>query len=204
MDRKRKSSSRRPRRRRGTGGGTVENVPFGPRTNQMSYSWSFDFGVVSANTSGTISLGDISPSIQNSSEYSTVSSLFTECRLVRCTVRIVPQVGTAALVTGSVMMGTQMASNLNTFTAPTQFSNVQNLAGTFVIPVGPFINRTFRYNMVVPRRLEYSSITSDAPATVTPWAGSPGVVQMFGQDLTASASYIQIFVDVTHMLRGRV
>jgi len=189
------------RRRRVRGKQVSLSVSLG--INKMIYKTRWEFGLVSSGTSGTIAVSNISPSIVNSSEYSTVSSLFSEVKLLRCQIVITQRLQGGEIVS-RLMVGTQMQANQSVPGTVTSISNVQNLARLVYITIGAPSIRPVHYNMVVPRSLDYASITADAPSPVTPWAGSPGCIYMWANNTTASADYFHVDVLATYMLRGRV
>lgn len=171
----------------------------------MTITCRYDYGEVKSGTAGSISIADISPTIQNMSEYSTIASLFSEIKLLACTI-VFTNTCTSASVNGRVIIGTQLQANYNSHATPPLVSTqVENLAAVKYLSIGYSIfDAPFRYKMVVPQGLEYASISADAPATVTPWAGSPGCVYVFGDGLSASFQYFRVDVIATYAFRGRV
>ncbi len=202
-----KVSSKQVQRRKGKRTSQRTRIPLmGLSDGQsMTITCRYDYGEVKSGTSGSISIADISPTIQNMSEYSTVSSLFSEIKLLACTV-VFTNTCTSASVNGRIIIGTQMQANFNSHATPPLVSTqVENLAAVKYLTLGYSVfDRPFRYKMVVPPGLEYSSISADAPSTVTPWAGSPGCVYVFGDGLSASFQYFRVDVIATYTFRGRV
>lgn len=203
MDRKtsKSSSSFRGRKRR------MGSSPF-PRSlksNEMIYESRWEFGQLSSGTSGVISAASISPSIANTSEYSVIQNLFTEVRLLTCKVEFGPAVQTTTNTTSITMVcGTALLANGTTHAStPLAITDVQNLDRKSIFPMGLYVDRIHRYNMSVPKALEFSSITADAPATPTPWAGSPGCVYLFGDHATVSTPYLVVWVTARWHLRSR-
>jgi len=193
-----KVSKRQPRKKKGKGPG-----PRRPMSNEMILESRWQYGVVSSSATSLITLADISPSIVNSVEYSTLQSLFNEIRLLSCVVDFGPTVTTTAGV-GTMIVGTQMQANQTTHdTVPLSVTQVVNLDRKKEYVIGSSQMRIYKYKMKVPRGLEFSSLTSDAPATVTPFAGSPGCVYVYASNLTASVVYLNIYVTTRHHLRGR-
>jgi len=176
--------------------------PRGMAINSLLLKGSWYYGPLSTSTSGTISRGNISPSISSSSEYSVLQSLFTELRLVAATIVFTPTTQTSStLVQGRMIIGTNMLFNGTTFTTPTSATNVQNT--THVVDLDTYGVRSFRYNMVVPTSLEYLSITGDIPTIPAPFAGSPGCVCVWADNLTVSTNYFQVDIHAIWHLRGR-
>ncbi len=165
----------------------------------------YNYGEVSSGTSGVLSAADISPSVSLMSEYSTLQSLFGEIKLLACTV-VFTNACTSASVNGRLMIGTQMQASLGSHAStPLSASQVENLSQVRYINLGYSVfDRPFYYRMVVPRSLEYSSITSDSPNPPTPWAGSPGIVYIFGDGLSASFQYLKVDIIATYALKARV
>lgn len=190
-----KQAPRRKRRQRGP--------PRQPLNNEMVIESRWQYGVMTSSATGVITAADISPSIANSVEYSTLQSLFNEIRCLSCTVDFGPTVTTTAGV-GVLLVGTQMQANQNTHDAtPLSISQVVNLDRKKEYVIGSSQMRIYKYKMKIPANLEFSAITSDAPATVTPFAGSPGCTYIYASNLTASVVYLNIYVTTRHHLRGR-
>jgi len=174
----------------------------GPQTTSITCRW--NYSNIATNSAGVLSSADISPSIANASEYGTLSSLYGEVKLIACTI-IFSNTCTQECTNGRVMMGTQMQANQNSHAStPLTISQVENLANVRYLNVGYSVfDRPFVYRMVV-LPLDYASITSDAPTPVTPWAGSPGCVYLFGDNLSVDFSYLKADVIATFKFRGRV
>ncbi len=196
---------RRGRRRARRGGGALGTLGQSIASNTMIYTTRWNYGQLVAGTSGIASASDLSPSIANSVEYSTINSLFSEVKLLSAVFIFSPSYNTTTSTTGRLLCGTQMQANQSTHaTPPLALSQVVNLTRVVSFNVGPGQTRSYSYRMAVPRNLEYASITADAPATVTPWAGSPGCVYVFGDHLQTGQSIVNIDVFCTYHLRGRV
>lgn len=178
-------------------------VPRRLPSNEMIIESRWNYGQITSGTAGLISAADISPSIANSVEYSTLQALFNEVRCLTCTVSFGPTVTTTAGV-GMLLVGTQMQANQTTHdSTPLSVTQVINLDRKKEYVIGSSQIRIHHYRMKVPRGLEFSSITADAPATVTPYAGSPGCVYIYAAALTANVVYMNIYVTTRHHLRGR-
>lgn len=196
---------RRGRRRARRGGGALGTLGTSIAANSMVYTTRWNYGQITAGTSGIASASDMSPSIANSIEYSTINALFSEVKLLSAVFIFSPSFNTTTSTTGRLVCGTQMQANQNTHAStPLTLSQVINLARVVDFNVGPGQTRSYRYRMVVPKNLEYASITADAPATVTPWAGSPGCVYVYGDHLQTGQSIVNVDVFCTYHLRGRV
>ncbi len=137
-----------------------------------------------SSTSGTIS-ATYSPSIQNSAEYSTISSLFTEVRLVSFRMTLTPLVPYDTVITQSRMwVGYNMSFTDATHTNPTSMAQVTNLTNSRVINSQKATPTLF--TAPVPRSLEFSLMAQDSPTLATPYAGSPGMFVLWGDGFSAS------------------
>lgn len=199
-----KQSSRQPQRRRRSALRYYGGVPRGPSANTMIYTAGYEYGNLAANTSGVLSSADISGSITafDSTEYTYVTGLFSEIKLLNLTVTF-----TCCSVGGQnrsrALIGTDMNSNYTTHAStPLTAQQVYNLPRLVYLQLNDTVE-PFQYQMIVPRNLEFSSITNDAPTVPTPYAGSPGCVYVFANDLSASRVYLKVDVRATWLLRGR-
>jgi len=198
------STRQKKSKRRGSRRATLSTIGRSPAANSMVYTTRWEYGQLQTGTTGLISASDIAPSITNSSEYSTVASLFSEVKLLSCNVMFTPH-HVPADSSGRLWIGTQMQANQTVQAAtPLVSSQVTNLTNSVIINVGPGMTRVYNYRMKVPRRLMFASISADAPDPVTPYAGSPGAVYVWGDNLTASVAYVLVDVQCTYILRGRV
>lgn len=172
--------------------------------NSMILSTSWTEGPISSSSTGTIAT-TVGVSISNAPEYSVLSSLFTQVHIISAVLTFSPKAGTSNTATGvlqgRVWCGTNMIYNSNNAVTPAAYSDVLNLPGRKLISTSSV--RPVPVRLVVPPSLEYSGITTDSPSTVTPWAGSPGVFQIYGSSLTASMEYFDLDVRAVYSLRGR-
>jgi len=171
-------------------------------TNGMIYKTSWSAGLLSTGTAGTVST-TIGFTIQNSSEYSSLTTLFSEVKLVSVNVVFSPRGTYSATNVGRIIVGYNGLYNSTTSTAPTGFLGVANC--THKVTISTNIIRPFIYRVPIARGLEYTLISADCPSAPTPWAGSPGVVSVWGDHMQASQDYF--IVDVTnavYYLKGRV
>jgi len=206
MDRKTRSKhqTKRGRARGGSQRTSVNSTSIMQLSNGMTYATRWEFGSVASGTTGQIAVSTINPSIVNTSEYSTITSLFSEVRLLRCQVIFTPALPSTSSNVGRVMIGTQMQANSSVPGTVTSITQVQNLARVTFMTVGAPSQRPLVYNMPVPRGLEFASITADAPSPVTPFAGSPGCVYLWADGLTNSNTYLKVDVIALYQCRGRV
>ncbi len=194
-----KSTPKRGRARR-TSAPQFSNI----QENKMVYRTSWNYGSLTSSTDGILSAADISPSIENSSEYTILQSLFGEVKLLRCTVRFTLS-NSADATMSRAYVGTAMQATKSTHaTTPLGYNDVQNLARVKLIPCGGNTSRTVSYRMVVPRNLDYTLLTNDSPTVATPYAGSPGCVYIYADTLTPSRRYYTIDVECVYLLRGRI
>ncbi len=194
----RKSVARKTRRN------VKVSLPTSLPLNTMLYEFTYQYGQIAANTSGVLSAADISPTIQNSTEYSLLNQIFAESKCISCTVHI-GTLANSSTTTITAIVGTKMGVNATTHdSTPLSSSQVENLENKVVIPAGPQNNRVFHYRMKMPKDLDFSLITADAPATQTPWAGAPGCTYIYANGATASTTYMYVYVKARHLLRGRV
>jgi len=181
------------------------SVPRLPRLNEMVVKWSIAAGTLATSTSGIISSSSFSPTIANSSEFSAYSTMFTEVKLLRCWFIFngKQQSGNTGspVLQGRITVGTNMVANANSHTNPASQAQVCNL--TRVKRISTYSTSPQRYNFAVPGILDFANISADAPSTVTPWAGSPGALYIYGDNLTASTDYIDVDMICVHRLRGR-
>jgi len=197
MDRKNNKSTSLIKRR----GRRSAGPDRGLRVNSMIYKTTWTDSAVTSGTTGAITY-TVSPSIVSSSEYSTMQAIFTEIKLISFRVVLVPVQSNSTSVTHSyIAMATNMLMNGTTFTQPTTYPSVEN--STKVVRVNSTAVRNFSYLMPVPRNFEYQSIVGDAPTIPTPWAGSPGLVLIYGANFSSSIVYWQISVTAVYALRGR-
>jgi len=173
--------------------------------DQMCQRHTWDYGALSSGTTGIISFADMSASIQNFTEYSVLSSLFAEVKLLTAFAEFAPLDNiSSSHAQGLLYVGTNMGFNKNTTTVPTSVSQVENLSGMRTVSTS--INRPIKVRMKVPKGLDFTLITADAPATETPWAGSPGcLVGISGSGtLSNSVRYFYVRLTAVHWFRGRI
>jgi len=200
-DRKRSSRIKPKKGGKRKGGG----LPRTPMLDQMCQRHTWDYGVLTSGTTGIISFSDMSPSISNFTEYSVLSSLFTEVKLLSAFAEFAPLDNiSSSHAQGLLYVGTNMGFNKNSNTTPTSVSQVENL--NLMKTVSTSIVRPVRVRMKVPKGLDFTLITADAPATETPWAGSPGcIVGISGSGTLAnSVRYFYVRFTAIHWFRGRV
>lgn len=180
---------------------TIVKVPRALPLNEMIYQARWTEANLTTGTTGTISRAQLSPTIQNSSEYSAVQGLFSMVKCIKAVWTFTGRLQNGSVGHGRIMVGTDNTMNYTTNTTPTSYTDVQNLERkkdicTYtVIPVS--------YRQAVPKNLDFSNLDADAPTLPTPFAGSPGVVKVFSQGLTNSQDYFFVDAVVTYHLKGR-
>jgi hypothetical protein len=171
-----------------------------PSLNHMFYSASWTVTTLTAGTSGQISMAS-GFSISNSSEYSNLQTIFSEVRLRRVTFSFSCRFPQDTGVHSRAQCGTRMEANQTTFTNPSAFTDVQNLAGRREFT--DCFNGLVNVRAVVPKQLDFTSLVADVPTLVSPWAGSPGSLYLYGDGFTVSRDVFTVVVRGTWELRGR-
>ncbi len=161
---------------------------------------------LSSGTDGTVS-SSIGASITSASEYSVLASLFREVKLMAQEVSFFfyyPYVNSGTnQATTTFMCGTDMRMNGTTYTPPTQYLDVYNLADRRDYCRTNPNKIVFRRR--VPRQLEHTNIADDCPTLPIPYAGSPGVIQIFSSGNVVSSQLTTILtITATYHLQGRV
>lgn len=189
----------------------------GPRSRQISfarlvsaasqsimYRATWSAGLINSGTTGTLSSSSIGFSIQNSTEYSPLTSLYSQVRLRGAIVTFTPKLQIfGAVLHDTMYVGTRPDANQTTPpSAPTLPQHVENCQNPRTI--GTYGTSTKVYQVYVPPALEYANIATDAPSTPTPWAGSPGSLMIYATNLTTSANYFNITVTCVWQLRARL
>jgi len=200
-----RSSRTRPKSKR-KGGQRKFRVVRAPMLDQMLQRHTWDYGALSSGTTGIISFADMSPSIQNFTEYSTLSSLFSEVKLVSAYVEFLPLDNiSSSHAQGILYVGTRQDFNKNVTSVPTSVSQVENLKGMRTISTS--IVKPVRVRLAISTRgLEFSQISADAPSPVIDYAGSPGcLIGISGSGtLNNSIKYFYARLTAVHHFRGRV
>jgi len=111
------------------------------------------------------------------------------------------QSANGTLAHGTMVVSTNMLLNENTGAAPSGYIDVQNQ--TRPKRISTLSVREVRYRLSVPKNLEFSGITNDAPNPPTPWAGSPGIWSWYMDGVTASTAWFTVHVECIWELRGR-
>lgn len=202
MDRKTFNRSRKPRKGKRNKSSPALKSPYSnPSLNQLMYKASWTVTTLQSGTTGAIA-SSLGVSIQNSSEYSSLASMYGEIRLVRARLTLMNRVPNSTSVNHArVTIGTNQYMNQTTFTLPSSDIDVQNLLGVryhTTYSINPQC-----INMIVPRRLDHFNIAADVPTLVSPWGGSPGVFQIFGGGFTNSTDYIIVHVEAVWHVTAR-
>ncbi len=164
---------------------------------------SYTVAALSSGTDGTIS-SSIGASISSVSEYSVLSSLYREVKLVAQTINFFFNSPYATGVnSGLWVMGTDMRMNATTYTLPTAYLDIYNMSDRkMYCRTSPAL---ISFRRRVPRALDFTNIADDCPTLPVPFAGSPGVIQIFATGGAVSSQLTTtIMVTATYMLKGRV
>ncbi len=182
------------------------SVPKNIPADSLVLRTSWTLAALSTGTAGEIS-ASISSSVSNSSEFSVLSSLWREVKLVSHSIEFFfynpySTSGTSA-VTSTLVMGTDMRMNGTTFTLPTTYLEVYNISDSKTFcRTSP---RKIIFRRQVPRNLQHTNIAEDVPTLPIPYAGSPGVIQMFTTGGAISAPYTTVLLNrATYHLQGRI
>lgn len=195
-----KTTQKKPTRRRQK----QRRISRGVILGQMLFESRWEYGTLTTSTSGTLSAGNISPSISFAYEYSPAQSFFNSVKLVSAVVTFAPiqSPGTGNL-NGSMLIGTNKIFNGTTYTNPGTINAVANLDKKAEILCIPTTQVPFKYKMAMNRPLMFSAITGDIPAITSPFEGSPGTVCIWADNLTASTPYFRVHITARWHLRGR-
>lgn len=183
--------------------GPRRSIPKSLPVNEVIYRCSWTGPLLSSGTAGSISTSSLGFTISNSTEYSALSTIYSEVRLLSAKVCITPRGANSLTNISRIMGGYHVEYNSTTNTAPTQFSSVANTQKRFTVCSN--ITRPFIYKVPVPKNLEFTAINADCPTLPTPFAGSPGVIMIYGTNFQASVDYFTMdYLDVTYHVKGRV
>ncbi len=169
--------------------------------NEMKYKYRREIGNLTSTASGNIT-SFVGFSIQGSTEYSNLSAIFTTVKLLNVTVTITPLIPTSTASAHSrIILSTRWDNNENTAANPANIDGVQN--GNKVQTMLSSSIRPLVYRPPLPKSLDFAAIGSDAPSTVTPWAGSPGAVMIWGNGFSNSTLYFKVDMEGVYHVRGR-
>lgn len=172
-------------------------------TNRTTIGSTWSFGLISSDSTGTISYSNCGLSIANASTFSLIRQMYGEVRLLKATVIFsIVQPFNSFNTNDTMAVGTCMVANENNNVPPVTRGAVLALSRPALIPT-TFSSGPLVYRVPVPRDLQFSSIDIDAPVVETPYAGSPGAVYMYATGLTPASDYFRVDVIATHEVRGR-
>ncbi len=199
--------SKQPTRKR------VQKLPPVPRTIKTDSAIlrsAFALAPINTDTSGVAISTVVGASISQTSEYAAMGSLFKEVRLLAFEIKLgflyVHNNDSKGYNPGTmVVMGTDPTMNTNNSSDPTSYNDVQNRPD-----VQYYISNKegiIRKRMRVAPNLEFLPLTADAPTTPTPFAGSPGVIAIYGNGWNTGGTGAPVTTYVlcfgTWELRGR-
>jgi len=164
---------------------------------QLMSSW--DAGLLTAQTTGVISTTRAPSFTSFATEYSAVSTLFGEVKLVRAVLVISPiNPRNTTVIHGKINVGWNPIQNATTFANPTSFSQVVNLAGWKTITtawqsateVAAYTNNHL-----------WQRITNADPEADT---GDCGAWIIYSDVLTPSDNYFSCQVHAHYVFKGRL
>jgi hypothetical protein len=161
--------------------------------------------LLNSGTTGTISSSSIGFSITQFSEYSALSALQSEIRLIAVRLVFTPKTqNLSATLQDTIMVGSRPDFNSTTPpTPPTGFQFVENLADAKSF--GTYGVRPFIWYAKIQKGLQYTALNADAPTLPTEYAGSPGSVMIYAMNLsTSSVNYFSVVLSCIWQLRFRV
>lgn len=200
----RKGSSLRSNQRKPRKGGKKKGNPMSlawlkqPILDSFLLKTGLDLGAQSSGTSGTIS-STVAPSFTTFTEYSAVSALFTEVKLVKCVLEIAP-VNPYLLTahwTTKIDVGWNPLFNHTTYTNPSSITEVINLSPHVVIPLGKAVLTNVPG---MPKISLYGNIADVDPKVSV---GDCGAWVIYGTGLTASTAYFTATLHAVYSFRGR-
>jgi hypothetical protein len=201
MDRKSKSTS--SRKKSGKRRGYIQRIPR-VINSTVNFTTVRDIGNVSSGTTGIISTF-FSPSILSTTEISALTTLYSTVKLIAFEVMLTPKLAvnpTSVSAHSTLFIATDQSENGSTAVNPANSSLVVN--GDNLKTYATCDIKAIHYFMSVPSSLEFSPIGDDVPTIQTPWAGSPGVVNLWAENLSNSAAYFHAATRAQYILRGRV
>jgi len=152
-------------------------------------------------TTGELSYS-IAPSIQNTTEYASLSGLFTEVKLLKATYTFYAvQANSTSTLHSKLSMGANMIFTAPTFSLPTAYASVLNLRKP--VTINTWRVSPFTYNYTVPPGIEFANINNDSPTVPTPYAGSPGALVLYANDLSVTTNYFRVNAKAKWHLRSR-
>ncbi len=175
-----------------------------PLRNNPAQSYEFR---LTTNSQVTASAGGVIATVitcdpTSFAEFSDIGGLFSEIRLKSSTIHVMDalRVGPTvndAIGSGSIPCGFDPA---NTSTAPTSAATVWSVAGARVKQLSP--NGAAPYFTMQQRLppLEWAAMTAPAPG---PYAGCYGAWVLYRSGVTASQTYLDIWVENVYEVRGR-
>ncbi len=171
-------------------------------SSSMTLRTSWTTAALSTNGSGTMSR-TLNASIQNAAEYSALVEQWREVRLRSFAVCFsFSQPYNTTITQIMVVMGTDPSMNATTYTAPSGYADVMNLSDKKCY--ASVSNRLIVRPMLVNQSLDFTNIDADSPTLPVPYAGSPGVLQVYATGGTNSTVYTtSLLITATYQLRGR-
>lgn len=159
----------------------------------------WDAGLLTAGTTGLISSTVDCSFVTNATEYSAVSSLYTEVKLLRAVVVISPiNPNLTTRIQGKINVGWNPIFNFTTKTNPATFAGVINLSGWQTITTAKLSATevaAYTNNHV------WARINDANPAADT---GDCGVWSVISDILTATTNYFSLQVHCHYVFKGKI
>lgn len=183
-----------------------------PAKRQMTTNWihkapsdtfvltsTWDSGLLSSGTTGVIATTRPASFVASATEYTPVSSLYTEIKLLRA-VLVITAINprSATNVEGKLVVGWNPAFSSSSFLTPSGFASVNNLAGWKVIPSAK-VNPT-----ECPAYVQTSVYNLISNTTPLPDTGDCGSFVLYSDVLTPSTNYFTTSMHCTFAFRGRI
>jgi len=194
-----KKYNRPPRR-----GRTGLPAPRRMSSNLIKYTAQFPIGtggVQAADSKGVLA-GAAGFTIQFSTEYSALSSVFAECKLLGVVVIITPIYATSTVAQSQIIIGLNKGQNATTNSPPSSFSGVENLRGNVTVASAYPGRTTIKVNLT--RVKNFLPLNGDCPTDPLSDSGSPGALLWYGTGFEASTNIFTMFYRCTWLLRSRI
>lgn len=164
----------------------------------LTSAWSW--GNLTSGTAGTLATTISCSFATHASEYSAVSSLFGESRLLRAVMVLTPvnPQTDVSRISGNIQVGWNPNMNETKYTTPASFAGVINLAGWKAISTAQLTPTEVPANV---KHHDYDIITSADPLV---GRGDCGVWVVYGTGLTNSLTYFQVYIHAQFAFRGRL
>jgi len=205
----RKSSNHQKRRPKGRGRrskkSSFSRYHLASRNTSIVVEFTLPPVLLNSGTTGTIASSSIGNSISQISEYSSLTAIFSEVKLVAMRLLFTPKTqNLSSTLQDTMSIGSRLDYN-STTTAPTptgvQFVNQLSDSKR----IGTYGVKPYVWTMQVPAHLEYTPLNADCPTLPVDYAGSPGNVLIYATNLsTSSVNYFSVSQTLIYVLKRRV